>query len=166
MDELIKKLESAECGSRECVLWPRTVDRWGRGRIWHGKKLMLAHRWVWERLNGPIPDDLLVCHHCDNPSCVNPAHLYLGTHADNMRDMTERKRYFAATDPERCREAGRKGGKMNTWFRGEDNPRAKLTEQQIEWIRRDPRATKYVAADYGVHRTTIQRIRSGKLWKN
>ncbi len=166
--ELIAALEAAGLAKPDpetgCWLWQRKLDARGRGRIWVDGRPRLAHREVWRRANGPIQNGKLLCHHCDNPQCVNPAHLYVGTHADNMRDMRERKRSFAARHPERAKEVGRKTGLMNNWVRGEDNPRSKLNAQQVEWIRKDPRPTRYVAADYGVHRTTIQRIRSGKHW--
>lgn len=76
----------------------------------------------------------------------------------------QRKRSFGATQPERCREAGRKGGLANTWHRGEGNPKAKLTAEDADFIRADPRKTAALAELYGVNRTTIQRIRRGDLW--
>lgn len=162
--DLIAKLEAAEGPSRECVIWPRAKDNKGRGRIWVGGRLKLAHRAVWEEANGPIEAGKMLCHTCDNPSCVNLAHLYVGTHADNMRDMKQRRRAHFAKNPEAGRAAGLKLGHSNTWAKNEGNPRAKLTPQQVSQIRDDRRATRFLADEYGVDRTTIQRIRRGALW--
>ena len=165
MKELIARLEQASEGGRDaCWIWPRKKDGQGRGRVWVDGKLKIAHRAVWEYLRGPIPAGKLLCHHCDNPSCVNPGHLYVGTHADNMRDMRERKRSFGARNPEKCREVGRQSGLKNVWARGARNPKAKLTLGQVDAIKSDTRPTRFLVSDYGVARTTIQRIRQGTLW--
>lgn len=166
IDNLIETLEAAGAGGRVCVIWPRALSNRGRGQIWDKGKLKLAHRWVWERLQEPIPPGKILCHHCDNPSCVNIAHLYVGTQADNMRDMRERGRSFGATNPRGCREAGRKGGQMNNWSRGESNPRAKLMIAEAHDIALSNKPTRALAEYYGVHMTTIQRIRTGKMWAN
>ena len=105
--------------------WPWTASRLpeGYGCFWDGTyregprrpRIVRAHRWLYAHLHGHIPDRLEVCHSCDEPSCVNPSHLFLGTHSDNMRDMVS------------------KGRADN---RGARNGRAKLTPEQIEEIRR------------------------------
>ena len=161
--DLAERCEKAE-GPDACWNWPRKLDHAGRGRVWLGGKLMLAHRAMWTVLRGEIPTGALLCHHCDNPTCVNPTHLYVGTHADNMRDMTERRRYFAAKDRDGAAAAARKAGLANTWARGTGNPKVKLTPAQVEQIRRDGRPTKALAEVHKVDRTTIQRIRRGALW--
>ena len=174
-DDLIAELERATEGSRlanriivdetsGCWLWQGGLDKRGRGRISVNGRIRLAHREVWRHLRGEIQNGKYLCHTCDNPQCVNPEHLYVGTHQDNMNDMKARGRTWAAQNPEAAREVGRRTGLANTHARGEKNPKSKLTEQQVKFIRNDPRPTRYVAAEYAVNRTTIQRIRNGSAW--
>lgn len=162
LTEPIAAPEKAEGPS--CVIWPRAKDDRGRGRIWHDGKLMLAHRWVWERSVGRIPAGALLCHHCDNPSCVNIAHLYVGTHKTNAQDMGRRGRQWLQRDLESATRIGRALGGANDWAKGARNPKAKLSENSIAIIRADGRKTSVLAEEFGVDRTTIQRIRRGALW--
>ena len=82
----------------ECWNWTHRKTRDGYGYV---KKFntvtgrwsyTYVHRLSWELANGPIPDGLFVCHHCDNPSCVRPSHLFVGTHLDNMKDRSAKGR--------------------------------------------------------------------------
>lgn len=83
-------------GPHDCWEWTAGTDRAGYGRISLGgrgdRRLVGAHRASWQIVNGPIPDGLFVLHSCDNPPCVNPQHLRVGTNADNMADMVVRGR--------------------------------------------------------------------------
>lgn len=108
-----------------------------------------AHRVSYELHYGQIPGDMEVCHKCDNPCCVNPAHLFLGTRQDNVDDR-ERK--------------GR-----NIIFTGEEQPRAKLTKKAVKDMRweRTYKGTSFqkLAIKYGVSKRTVQNAVKGETWK-
>ena len=82
-------------GADECWPWNGVCDQHGYGRIHFMSSKVKAHRVSYEMMNGPIPDGLLVRHTCDNPNCVNPKHLCVGTQKDNMRDASDRGRISA-----------------------------------------------------------------------
>src|SRR5258708_7787002 len=87
-------------GENDCWLWcaGKTHDGYGRFNYRNKNnksKHIMAHRFMWELINGAIPEGLLVLHSCDNPSCVNPKHLFLGTHVDNMQDMVSKGRAYS-----------------------------------------------------------------------
>jgi hypothetical protein len=86
----------------DCVLWHLSRNSFGHGQKMFKGKLWTAHRWMWVQAYGPIPEGMQVNHKCDNPPCVNPAHLYLGTQADNVRDMDQRGRSRRAPRKEQC----------------------------------------------------------------
>lgn len=99
-----------------------------------------AHRFSFELVHGAIPQGMYVCHKCDTPLCVNPDHLFLGSHQDNMRDMVAKQRSFVG--------------------RGEDKKgRAKLTNQQADQIRKMSMSHSKIGAMFGVSATTIGRIK-------
>lgn len=89
----------------DCWIWR---ERWrrkgGYGMFVIGRKRCIASRVSYELFNGPITDGLFVCHTCDNPSCVNPKHLWLGTNQDNMIDMTQKGRQDCKLDPKQVIE--------------------------------------------------------------
>src|SRR4051794_28758206 len=92
-DELIERvLATAKVQPEGCIEWPGGFDGRGYGRAQVGKQRRRAHRVVWERAVGPIPKGLCVLHRCDNPPCINPHHLWLGTKRDNTRDMMAKGR--------------------------------------------------------------------------
>lgn len=136
-------------GPDDC--WPWTGPRLpkGYGRVYIDGRDSYVHRVVWEEENGPIPDGMLVCHTCDNPPCCNPAHLFLGTNADNLADMRAKGR--AAPLPPRP---------------GERNPAAKLTEADVQRIRdlcgRQSQAS--VAREFGVSTSLVSKIVKRQAW--
>ncbi len=140
----------------ECWPWLGAKLNRGYGKLLgNDRKIVLAHRVSWEIANGSaIPDGLFVCHHCDNPPCVNPTHLFLGTQLDNMRDMVGKGHQSASLHPES--------------FRGAKNGRAKLTEDDVRAIRlaHDGHNAEALAAEYGVSDGTIYSLLSGKTWRH
>jgi hypothetical protein len=116
----------------------------------YGKKY-LCHRLSWILTYGNIPDGLCVCHTCDNPKCVNPEHLFLGTQADNMRDKSRK---------------GRSSGKI---MLNEENPASKLTQnnvREIRIMRENGETLEVIAKRYNVAIATIHRVLSGITWSN
>jgi len=75
-----------------CWLWRWSLNKLGYGVIGVRGRAVRAHRLSWELANGPIPDGKVICHHCDNPRCVRPDHLFVGSHADNVADKVAKGR--------------------------------------------------------------------------
>lgn len=182
---LAERVEGAAAGDREIARLPERIVRrieidagtgcwnWtspnslvgrGRGYVSINGKPMLHHRAIWTLLRGRIPESAWLCHHCDNPRCGNPSHVYLGNAKTNAADMGRRGRTWAHRNPEKARETGLRIGHANTWARGQRNPKAKLTPDQVEEIRNANGSSYAVAASFGVNATTIQRIRRGEAW--
>ncbi len=88
----------AESGIEDCWEWLAGRNRRGYGKFKMRRKTRPAHRVAYEMHIGPIPDGILVCHRCDNPGCVNPAHLFLGTAQDNMSDKVAKNRQSKGRD--------------------------------------------------------------------
>jgi hypothetical protein len=140
----------AKCGGR-CWAWLGAKSEDGYGRFKRRHAYVRAHRYSWESNFGPVPEGLCVLHRCDNPSCVRPSHLFVGTNADNSRDML------------------RKGRHAHASFSGQTNPQALLTEEDVREIKRRCRphgteSTNEVAEYYGVSRTTIYDVIVGRTW--
>lgn len=150
-----EKVDKGDPG--ECWEWQATTDTKGYGRISEDGQHVGAHR-VSYRIHHEAPGELFVCHHCDNPSCVNPEHLFLGTNADNMRDAYEKGR---VTLPE---------GHPPPRMEGEENPATKLSDEEVREIRRlaeESSLTHYDIADrFGVSQPHIGRIVRGERRKD
>ena len=142
-----------------CVLWTACKNRRGYGYFRVYGKLRIASRVAWELANGTIPDEMCVLHHCDNPSCVNPAHLFLGTKADNGADMVAKGRQA---------RGDRHGSRLHPGSRqrGSLHVRAKLTEADVLAILGDKRSKRIVAKEYGVSHHSIHLIRHRKTWRH
>jgi hypothetical protein len=129
-----------------CWLWTGTLNDAGYGLIKLGRKEFRASR-IMLLLDGRNPEGKLALHRCDNPACVNPAHLFLGTHEDNMAD---------------CKQKGRGAHQV---YPGESNPKAKLSAAQVQEIRRSPESYQDLAVRFGMTKENIGAIKKGKTWK-
>jgi hypothetical protein len=96
---ILEKLIARYKTNGPCWEWTAAKDRCGYGRIWHNNTNQTAHTVAYTTFVGSIPDGRHVLHSCDNPSCINPDHLSLGTHADNMRDKSIRGRISGDKNP-------------------------------------------------------------------
>jgi HNH endonuclease len=131
-----------------CWVWTAAKYFHGYGSYVIKQKRYVAHRFSYALFNGEIPYGLLVCHKCDNPPCVNPDHLFLGTYQDNHDDMT------------------RKGRRVT--HRGETHPSAKLTAAQVHEIRsryKQGNGTE-LGNEFGVKSSAISAIITGQSWKS
>jgi hypothetical protein len=131
----------------KCWEWQGAQDLEGYGFIKRRDGVQLrAHRVSFEIHYRGLKDGELVCHKCDNPSCVNPAHLFAGNNSENMRDMTVK---------------GRRGD-----TRGRKNGAAKLTEDQVIAIIHDPRLHRKIAAEYAISQPHVSELKRGKSWQH
>jgi hypothetical protein len=120
------------------------------GRMWYSKqrRYEYAHRISYELHRGEIPQGMHVLHRCDQPCCVNPDHLFLGTIADNTKDMVS------------------KGRDRHNPLRGTKSPSAKLTDDMVREIRRSPGTLRQLGHRFGVSHRAILKIKSGKAWRH
>ncbi len=146
----------------ECWPWNRSLTLSGYGRLKSQGYTWRAHRLSYELFKGPIPEGMLVMHACDNPECVNPSHLSVGTHADNNADKAKKGRavsgekHHSRTNPE-C------------LLRGEKHGRTSLTREDVIEMRclaREGVADKALAELYGISASQAWRIVKGKFWQH
>ena len=124
----------------ECWEWTAAKVRDGYGSFTISGKMHGAHRLAWQFVHGHIPEGMFICHHCDNPGCVNHRHLFLGTNDDNIMDAVKKGRWTQ-----------------------------KLTSEEVLEIRKllaaGERLQREIAKDFGVCRQTVSLIKLGKIWR-
>lgn len=134
----------------DCIETTACRNSHGYGHVRHMGKTVRAHRLAYAQHHDLSLADIagqIVRHTCDNPACVNPGHLVIGTHRDNMRDMAERGR--------------------NRQPKGARNAKARLTEADAIRIRQRAAAGeshRQIAKDFGIHHSQVSRIKTGKTW--
>lgn len=127
----------------DCWNWLSCKDPNGYGRFKSNFGTGLAHRIAWILTNGSIPDGLFLCHKCDNSSCVNPRHLFLGTQEDNIDDMYSKNRGAV----------------------GSRHGNSKLSELDVEEIINSTDSQQTIAKKYGVKQQAVSKIKLGLRWK-
>lgn len=119
----------------DCWEWTGALNggEWGGyGSFWIGNKIVMSHRIAWSMGHGKIQKGMFICHTCDNPACVRPSHLFLGTPSDNLIDSSNKGRA----------------------------PGLKITNEQVKAIRNDTRLLRLISKEYGVEESTISRIKN------
>lgn len=144
MERLMKRVEKGET----CWVWTGSKNQTGYGMINVEGTPRLVHRIVWRELFGVITPEQFVCHRCDNPSCVNPAHLFLGDYQINSDDKISKGRH--------------------RWglLRGEKHGGARLSREIVQAIRASAENGVVLARRYGVSTSHVSDIRRGKVWKH
>lgn len=131
-----------------CWIWKLKIDSWGYGQFGDvDRRIRSAHRGAWEAAEGSIPEGKCICHRCDNPACVNPAHLFLGTHADNTRDKVLKGRQS----------------------KGSSNGQPKMVERDVSIIKTLLTLgvqQRRLAKLHGVSENTISLIKLGRAWRH
>ncbi len=150
MMTLAEKLarNSREDAQTGCVLWTAAKNRDGYGVVLVGsrkdgtRRMMLAHRASWAERGEPLPVGMILCHRCDTPACINPAHLFIGTVAVNNADMRAKQRHA----------------------RGAAHGLAKLTGQQVRDIRSAAGRRGLIASNYGISANHVGAIKRREKW--
>jgi hypothetical protein len=130
-----------ECG---CFLWTGHLNNMGYGRLSVNGRMEYAHRVAYALRGNVIPNGVNVLHHCDTPSCVNPEHMFLGSHADNVADKVAKNRHLY-------------GSRIGN---------SRLTEEIVREIRSSPLGVNAAARHYGVSPMTVSLLRRRKTWRH
>jgi len=152
LDYIKEKIQNYTKDKAGCWIWNGATTNFGHGRIKINNKTLSVHRISYEIHRGKIPNGLFVCHHCDNPTCINPKHLFLGTRSDNMKD------------------AYNKGRIKIPCHHGEYAYQHILTEKDVKKILKIKKEKKIseqeLGKKFGVARNTINNIINNRNWKH
>jgi hypothetical protein len=129
-----------------CWLWTGAINGRGYGTFSANQRVQNASRVSWLLRHGTIPKDASVCHTCDVPTCVNPDHLFIGTHKDNMQDAAIKGRF------------GSRAGMANA--------HSKLTDDDVRQIRASAKRHTEIASEFGICIASVSFIRTRKTWKH
>lgn len=147
LDRIESKYEAVtESG---CWIWTASVNKAGYGQISMPGRPMLAHRVCWEFYKGPIPNGKFICHKCDTPGCINPDHMFVGDHRDNMQDM---------------RNKGR-APKVES-AKGDKNKSSKISNETALAIFNAEGPQREICKTFNVSRSTLQAIKYGRQWSS
>lgn len=142
------KVEQVTSYTSPCWLYQGRINRTGYGQFAYQNKELTVSRMAYHVWVGPVPDDSFVLHRCDVRHCINPQHLFLGTHKENMKDMADKDR------------APKMRGELNGWH--------KLTNEDVIAIRKRRKAgeiLRTMAEQFGVSESCISSVCTGKSWK-
>lgn len=140
---LLRGVDIKPCG---CWEWQGAKSIQGYGQIEFENKTWRTHRLMAHIKVADVLDTSIVCHRCDNPCCINPEHIWVGTQKQNVDDRDKKGRRNQA--------------------RGARQGSAKLTEELVKQIRLDPRRHQIIAADYGITRAHVGNLKANRAWKH